>query len=541
MAAPEDSEVRWSSFWSKLLATFEEEAGDPPDDDVEDWEKDLLDRLFHEQLGAKQPRGPLAARGKTLAACQASLRRAAERRWNDERAAQFAAEAKAKESERNAPLAIENWEKAIASGPSRPWEARLALSWLQLVALEEGGEQLCEQQLRLALDEARGQAKSSSCNKSGETVSPKKRRKVASTPAAPPASKREVQEVLTRLCVLLCQQGRDDDVRSLLREGGWEYRLSRSVFHYPYPDPKTTLQDVASASNLAKLPCYAVDGTLPEAMCEELKQIFGRDSTFWKEHRYNSLSRCSSEDVGYFSYTHDLNDTNREITKLDVAIRHIQKVASAHFPELEEAKYAEWWAHCRPHASGHQMHYDSDNEGIGGARHPICSCVVYLEGGEDLGGPTLVTTQRLGDSRLSNQGWLVFPRAGRICAFDASVLHGVVPGRGLKRSSEARRVSWMVAFWRDVRIRPFEEDGLPGSSRPLPSTSGPFEMGKRRYTWHQQLRLDGSPEDALRKLEVPATLEAVVPVPVPNVWEPVEKEGSLPTESMPEYDKCFQF
>ena len=30
----------------------------------------------------------------------------------------------------------------------------------------------------------------------------------------------------------------------------------------------------------------------------------------------------------------------------------------------EECLYAEWWVHTRPHTSGHQMHFDSDNEGM---------------------------------------------------------------------------------------------------------------------------------------------------------------------------------
>ena len=31
--------------------------------------------------------------------------------------------------------------------------------------------------------------------------------------------------------------------------------------------------------------------------------------------------------------------------------------------EGEECVYAEWWVHTRPHSSGHQLHFDSDNEG----------------------------------------------------------------------------------------------------------------------------------------------------------------------------------
>ena len=209
----------------------------------------------------------------------------------------------------------------------------------------------------------------------------------------------------------------------------------------------------------------------------------------------------------------------------------------------------EWWAHRRPHSSGHQMHFDSDNEGRGGVRNPIVRCVVavavavaaaagsdddddvmmnlfydllpcsflkrllpvvtrvclepwvwpsqrchsflfpvsasvkplrvytllpsktmhctlnargslqsiivppyvilvvamwlvasffssfclsvvvYVTG--DVGGPTLVTTQRLTSKRLADRGWIVHPRVNRVCMFDGGVLHGVIPGRGV--------------------------------------------------------------------------------------------------------------
>ena len=36
-------------------------------------------------------------------------------------------------------------------------------------------------------------------------------------------------------------------------------------------------------------------------------------------------------------------------------IAHIHRVAVGLFPGVAEAKYAEWWAHCRPHGSGHQV------------------------------------------------------------------------------------------------------------------------------------------------------------------------------------------
>ena len=132
---------------------------------------------------------------------------------------------------------------------------------------------------------------------------------------------------------------------------------------------------------------------------------------------------------------------------------------------------------------GHQLHFDSDDEGIGGVRNPIISTVVYLQagtlngsiskssnpkescstngeasraaaaagpqqsgaaegtrgslalqGGEGeaaagqavsafIGGPTLMTDQLLGGT-LARSGWLACPATNRLTMFDAKYLHG---------------------------------------------------------------------------------------------------------------------
>jgi len=120
------------------------------------------------------------------------------------------------------------------------------------------------------------------------------------------------------------------------------------------------------------------------------------------------------------------------------------------YPEVGEATHAEWWAHCRPHASGHQLHFDSEDEGRGTVRHPIVSTVLYLT--EGIGGPTLVTNQRLGDN-LAERGWLAHPGLNRLTMFKGNVLHGVIPGRGIApvptaESGKARRITFMCAFWK---------------------------------------------------------------------------------------------
>lgn len=57
----------------------------------------------------------------------------------------------------------------------------------------------------------------------------------------------------------------------------------------------------------------------------------------------------------------------------------MRALAERSFPEVKEAKFVEWWAHRRPHSSGHQMHFDSDNEGRGGVRNPIVRCVAAAD------------------------------------------------------------------------------------------------------------------------------------------------------------------
>lgn len=95
--------------------------------------------------------------------------------------------------------------------------------------------------------------------------------------------------------------------------------------------------------------------------------------------------------------------------------------------------------------AGHQLHFDSDDEGQGGVRHPIITAIVYLsdntspaqhsaadapKGGsskavsqEWVGGPTLMTDQTLGGP-LATQGWLAYPATNRVVFFDGRYLHG---------------------------------------------------------------------------------------------------------------------
>ena len=91
-----------------------------------------------------------------------------------------------------------------------------------------------------------------------------------------------------------------------------------------------------------------------------------------------------------------------------------------------EAHYAEWWLHQRPHTTGHQLHYDTDEEslrdGRGQALCPIASTIMYLE--SEVGGPTVIIDQRVGEGHLGARCSLVGPKVNRLAVFDGRLLHG---------------------------------------------------------------------------------------------------------------------
>lgn len=206
-----------------------------------------------------------------------------------------------------------------------------------------------------------------------------------------------------------------------------------------------------------------LDGALPLTTLSCVQAAFSPDSPFWAQHQYSSCPPSP-----YFSYCHSLS-TDAD-SGMDQLIRLVQRVVTPHFPEVAHAKCAEWWAHCRPHPHGHQLHFDSDNEGMDGVRNPIVSTVLYLS--EGVGGPTLMTNQHLEDTKLAARGWLAFPKLNRLVVFDGSYLHGVIPDRfqALEEGGGGgRRVTLMIAFWRHhLRHHP-RDDGRPGACASPPA------------------------------------------------------------------------
>ena len=431
------------------------------------------------------------------------------------------------------------------------------------------------------------------------------------------------------LAMLLCQQGRDAEASEVLTSMGFRYRLSRDVLRYAVKNERNDDGDAGSTSGGSAVAEWedatenvprdeeerralveeaiaahaavvrAYDGAMPERMLRHLRSVFGATSTFWSEHGYHR------DGCGFFSYVHSLprDGATTEAapgslpdrasghavrSTMDEVVRRVWRIAVAAFPEAGEATQAEWWAHCRPHASGHQMHFDSDDEGLGGViRHPICTAVVYVTG--DMGGPTLVTNQTDCSKQLATRGWLVGPKEGRVAVFNGDMLHGVIPGRGVCPSlpstsaaaaaglssapGDARRITLMVAFWTSVKVRRGDGEGgwFPkGSARPFPNPSTfaadpecpvgitwpglfhpralPSAMGRRGRESERSSGCAGGGFSAGDDVEMEGVREAAA-LEVGAVWEDVDEKTNascFPSlaiariRSLPPYNVCFQ-
>ena len=356
----------------------------------------------------------------------------------------------------------------------------------------------------------------------------------------------QANDALTLLCIQISNSN-PKEVDRLLRDGGYVARLSKDVLRYKLPLEITRTRtgtaapeqdgsnnnssssnngSSTSASSVA-CPCHVYDDALPTKDLNVLiKALCPEDSSYWKDHSYSVYPPTP-----YFSYVFDLRDeTLNKLGALGEHVKNIRSLSSGIFDEFTDeatAQYAEIWAHHRPHCSGHQLHFDSDNEGRGEVKHPLVSSIIYLSD-EGCGGPSLMTDQRLGDNELAQNGWLAYPKKNRLVVFDGSVLHGVIPGRGFV--GHRKRVTLMVALWKDIRIRKGKE---PGAARPLP-------MRKRKDDatsvpeWFQYLTTKGDDKDASKN-----TAKKVEPERLGCVFS-TRKGKPIREGQMPHYDTVFQ-
>mmetsp|Transcript_21368 Transcript_21368/g.31780 ORF Transcript_21368/g.31780 Transcript_21368/m.31780 type:complete len:398 (-) Transcript_21368:4464-5657(-) len=325
-----------------------------------------------------------------------------------------------------------------------------------------------------------------------------------------------------KMALILCQSGRSSRAKDGLAALGFNCRLADCALNYPMSEKEASQ---LAGTDTQHSPCLIYDNFLSPDELLKLRQIFQNPkASYWRDHNYRVEPPSP-----YFSYVYHLRKDSTK-TFLGSLARRIQRHCRNAFPEIRRAKYVELWAHCRPHATGHQLHFDSDNEGRGGdVKNPICSTVLYLTDG--CGGPSIITNQRLSDQHLATSGWLAHSAARRLVAFDGSVLHGVIPGKGAPSPSAGKqknhRVTLMLAFWREIRIRD-DESGRFGAARSLPA----------KANWSiPLLQPTTSNNDDFNSL---GCSRQVDPIFLPHVYEDLDGQRLPKDQALPSYDTVFQ-
>jgi tetratricopeptide (TPR) repeat protein len=306
-------------------------------------------------------------------------------------ARKFTSQGRAEELAGNADLAIQNYNSAIEKYPSMV-EARVYLAFLEWT---KAGCQDDISKVERTLNEAIDHFSKASSPQEIESG------KVA----------------VTKRMLLLCQEGREQEAATHLTAAGFEYRLSKDILSYAmFNGESLGLDGTQSSSSFVAVR----DDVLTPSMFSHLQSTFRRDGPFWSEHSYNT------EQSGYFSYLHKLDGAPSN--NIEQIIHHLWRSAIASFPAAAEARFAEWcgilppfsindrlilildklpslpvfrsfqnlnpmptklsapwlqlptqpnntalfrWAHCRPHCSGHQLHFDSGNLSLSPFRsHP---------------------------------------------------------------------------------------------------------------------------------------------------------------------------
>ena len=222
------------------------------------------------------------------------------------------------------------------------------------------------------------------------------------------------------LTLFLCQENRNEEASEFLKKGNYSVRLSKNVLCYEMETKiidnselknsevekmsKKEVENEVEKEEEIDIECNKIirvaDNTLSKEMLTNMQHIFRPLSPFWSEHNYDSTAN-SSRTAGYFSYVYELKKSPSNY--IEQIIQVLFESVKEMFPTVcggrrgdsdggEEdivggegggvggggggggggevtgnvggCQYAEWWVHSRPHTSGHQLHFDSDNEGM---------------------------------------------------------------------------------------------------------------------------------------------------------------------------------
>jgi hypothetical protein len=273
-----------------------------------------------------------------------------------------------------------------------------------------------------------------------------------------------------RLVLLLLQRGDMTEAETLLRQRGYQRRLSRAVLCQQAPPFEGNLEPCEPLASAIAV----VDAALPLPLFSALQAALSPGAPFWSEHGYDH------PETSFFSFVEPLapasersRDGMQRSTLIGAVVRHVAAIAASRLPAASLASTAEWWAHWRPHRAGAPLHFDSASadvaaggDEVDGMSTPLVSTVLYLSG-DGVGGRTLVTDQRWASCELATTGVLISPSENRLLLFEGDLLHGVVPAAEPQtRSGEsAVRTTLMVALWRRMSQAPCAQppprDGAP--------------------------------------------------------------------------------
>lgn len=387
-------------------------------------------------------------------------------------------------------------------------------------------------------------------------------------------------------CMILCQSGRSDQAAPYLQRLGYTCRLASCVLDYDEPTQVTTttsLKEELSNHNIhpkeknskspdndvndnskkskgkkrqknnktSSISCRVWDNFLSESELKHLRDVFeDPKADYWESHNYQVEPPSP-----YFSYIIPLQTTETAPVKtvdtttfgsLGSILNKLYPHLLQEFPKLSAATAVELWAHNRPHPTGHQFHFDSDNEGQGKLiKNPIMTAILYLSSSSpdnhqtcssSTGGPSIITNQTVVSRHLASHAVICHNSSpGRVVAFDGTLLHGVIPGKGSHTGS--RRVTLMLAFWKRIRVRPNEQ---PGAARPFPLATSSTQPDDHPNNWNILLIRPPPPKQQNGDGDGVVAMKEQQPIPLDRVYETLDGQKWTKDMGFPEYDQVFQ-
>ena len=316
-----------------------------------------------------------------------------------------------------------------------------------------------------------------------------------------------------RFALRLFQHGNDEDAVEVLRSLKHFRAIINPALLRAEPMPHVELQDAKALNN-----------ALPEHLAARLASHLRPGSAFWQEHSYSTGVVKEGRDEGYFSYSASTDAMPDGI--LGQALNAVQTCAERVFPEhMSRASFCELWAHSRL-LDGHQLHFDTQDEGRGTSRNPLVSAVLYLS---NAGSGTLVASHCHGEAPHPDDvaAAICRPFFNRILLFAGEKLHGVLPAFPGSVPRHERRLTVMVAFWDEGFGGPKRSREI-GSARCFPTPEESDEKWVHQLLSTREATGHSYPSEA--KL---TPLEGTAPL-----WKSVDPQR--PLSNLPHYNATFQ-